>query len=294
MTLRCFRSRTRSSRTAVTLTLAALFVASWLHAQSLDPMLRDFRLNGDYILVVDGKATEAEIYYSEQAGALLIMSSAFASPVLIRPRPGTAETVSIMKIAKKDNGTADLLTGAISSAPSPIQMTGDSVRFTADKKTAELQVKPPLLGYHSVYEVVAHNPEYKVGAQNYAPNSSAIASLRKEAQPVKVVIFYGSWCPHCRLMVPHAVKDEQLLRNTSVSFQYFGVSRNFGIETEVQKNKITAVPTGIIYLGGKEIGRIEGASWDAPEVAVVDALATHAAAAALHNPASKSNKGKGK
>jgi thiol-disulfide isomerase/thioredoxin len=294
MTLRFPRCQPRTSRRAIVLVLAALLGVSWVHAQTLDPMLRDFRLTGDYILVVDGKPAEAEIYYSEQAGALLIMASAFPSPVLIRIRPGTSETLSVMKVAKKDNGTADLLTNAASSAPVPIQMLGDSVRFTADKKTGELQAKPPLLGYHSVYEVVAHNPEYKVGAQNYAPNTSAIASLRKETQPVKLLVFYGSWCPHCRLMVPHAVKDEQLLRNTNVTFQYFGVSRNFGADPEPQKNKITAVPTGIIYLGGKEIGRIEGASWDAPEVALVDALATHAAAAALHNQGSKPNKGKGR
>jgi thiol-disulfide isomerase/thioredoxin len=242
-----------------------------------DNVLRDFQRIGDYVLVINGKQVPAEIYQSQRAAAILIISSSFPSPVLLSPGTGRAETVNLMKIAKKPDGSIDLLSDAALAPQGAIDIQDEEVHFKADGISAVLATAPPLLGLHRVDEVTAHNPEYLPRAAAYHPNANAVAALKKERRPVTVRIFYGSWCPHCREMVPHAIKLEQLLKGGRIRFEYFGLPTGFGKEPAAQQNKIKAVPTGIVYANGKEIGRINGNGWLAPETTLVDIFSGKAA-----------------
>jgi thiol-disulfide isomerase/thioredoxin len=234
--------------------------------------MRDFQRISDYVLSVNGKDVPSEIYQSQSAAALLVLSSALPSPVLLSPGRGDAETVNLMKVAKKPDGSIDLLAGAVLAAQGPIEFQDEEVGFKADGKTALLKPTPPLLGMHRADEVTAHNPEYVPRAAAYTPNPQAVAALRKELRPVTVRIFFGSWCPHCREMVPHAIKLEQQLKGTNVHFEYFGLPPRFGNESAARNNAISGVPTGIVYVGGKEIGRLVGNTWLSPETTLVTIL----------------------
>jgi len=44
-------------------------------------------------------------------------------------------------------------------------------------------------------------------------------------------------------------------------------------DVEAKRANIHGVPTGIVYIAGREIGRIEGGRWDSPETALRDLLA---------------------
>ena len=74
------------------------------------------------------------------------------------------------------------------------------------------------------------------------------------------------------------VKLEQLLRGSKIRFEYFGLPPNFGSDPPAVQNKIKAVPTGIVYLGGKEgkegkeIGRIADNAWTSPETTLAAIL----------------------
>ena len=111
-----------------------------------DNVLREFRPTGDYILVVGGKEVPAEIYQSERAAAILVVSSAFSSPVLLEPRTSMAETVSVMKVAKQPDGSIDLLADAVLAPQGQLQLTEEAVSFTAEGHAAALKPRPPLLG----------------------------------------------------------------------------------------------------------------------------------------------------
>jgi thiol-disulfide isomerase/thioredoxin len=246
-----------------------------------DNVLREFRPSGDYILVVGGKEVQADIYQSERAAAILVLSSAFPSPVLLEPRTGMAETVSVMKVAKQADGSIDLLADAVLAPQGQIQLAEDAVNFSAEGRSGSLKPKPPLLGPRRAPEVVQHNPEYTTGIRAYKTNARALAELKKEKRPVQVRIYYGSWCPHCRQMVPHALKVEQELKGSpsTVHFEYWGLPQQFGNDPEAKKMGVKAVPTAVIYLGGKEAGRITGTEWEAPETALTGVLSGHPVAA---------------
>lgn len=237
-----------------------------------DHVLRDFQRTGDYVLVINGKQVPAEIYQSQRAAAILVLSSSFLSPVLLAPGLGVAQTVNLMKVQKKPDGTIDLLSDAVLSTQGALDIQDEEVHFKADGISAALVTTPPLLGLRRVDEVTAHNPEYLPRAASYAPNPQAVAALKKEQRPVTVRIFYGSWCPHCREMVPHAIKLEQLLKGSKIRFEYFGLPQRFGTDPPAVQHNIKAVPTGIVYLGGKEIGRIADNAWTAPETTLVAVL----------------------
>jgi thiol-disulfide isomerase/thioredoxin len=237
-----------------------------------DHVLRDFEPIGDYVLMINGKQVPAEIYLSQRAAAILVMSSAFLSPVLLTPGLGVAQTVNLMKVQKKPDGSVDLLSDAVLSTQGALDVQDEGVHFKADGISATLATTPPLLGLRRAEEVTAHNPEYLPRAASYTPNPQAVAALKKEPRPVTVRIFYGSWCPHCREIVPHVIKLEQQLRGAKIHFEYFGLPPNFGKEQPAIQNNIKAVPTGIVSLGGKEIGRIADNAWTSPETALAAIL----------------------
>lgn len=251
---------------------AALRRAAWAQGVPADSVLRDFRRTGDYLLLVQGKQVPVEIYQSERAAALLILSSSLPSPALLSSGSRTAATVNLMKIQKKPDGSIDLLADAVLAPQGPIQFAGEDVNFAVDGRQATLRPQPPLLGLKRAAEVTAHNPEYETGAKSYVVNQQTIAALKKERQPVTVRVFYGSWCPHCRIMVPHALKVERELKGANIHFEYFGLPHNFNNDPEAKKMNVNSVPTGVVFVNGKEVGRIESDAWESPESALKNIL----------------------
>jgi len=78
-------------------------------------------------------------------------------------------------------------------------------------------------------------------------------------------VFFGSWCPHCRQHVPLLLKVEDEVKNPNIKFEYFGLPRDFN-DPEAKKAEVKSVPIGIVYVNGREVGRITGDGWNSPEV----------------------------
>jgi thiol-disulfide isomerase/thioredoxin len=237
-------------------------------AQSVpsDSVLRGFQPTSDYTLVVDNKPVpSAEIYQSERVPGMLILTSAFSSPVLLTPRTGAVETVNLMKVSKQKDGSVDLLADAVLAPAGTFKADKDVVSFTVQGKSASLKPRPPLLGLKTNAAVKSYLPDYVRGAKSYTPNGAAVAELRKKTAPVTVRVYFGSWCPHCRQHVPMLLRVEDEVKNPKIRFEYFGLPRDFN-NPEAKKMGINSVPTGIVYVGGKEVGRISTEGWSAPEV----------------------------
>ena len=241
-----------------------------------DAVLRDFRPNGDYVLVVDGKdVPNAEVYFSERVPAFLILTSKLSSPVLLSVRSQTAETVQLMKVAKKADGTVDLLADAALAAQGAITVGDEgTVSFTTDKHPVQLRSKPPLLGLHAAGDLRAYSPPiYVAGARSYKPDGQMIAALKRSSAPVTVRVFFGSWCPHCQHSLPQLLRVEDELKGSKVKFEYFGLPKsNLANVPEAKKFGINGVPTGIVFVNGKEAGRLIGNAWTSPETSLATIL----------------------
>ncbi|HEX5760598.1 MAG TPA: thioredoxin family protein [Thermoanaerobaculia bacterium] len=264
----------RSAALLLTMALAATLAGAGPGAAQVpsDAVLRGFQPIGDYVLAVGGKDVKAEIYQAEAVPAILVISSALTSPVLLLPRQGTVETVHIMKVAKQKDGSIDLLADAVLEPQGQFQAVGDDVSFTADGKQAQLKTKPPLLGAKSGAALRAYSPSYVRGAQTYKPNGQQIAALKKAAKPVKVRVFFGSWCPFCKQYLPYLLKVEEQLKGSKVQIEYFGLPRDLK-NPEAQRLNVRGVPVGIVYVNGREVGRISGDGWKTPEATLAKIVA---------------------
>ncbi|HEY2291347.1 MAG TPA: thioredoxin family protein [Thermoanaerobaculia bacterium] len=253
---------------------AAASLAAAAQGAPSDATLRGFQPSSDYILVVNGNPVPAaEIYKNEQVPAILILTSALPSPVLLTPRSGSVETVNLMKVAKQKDGTVDLLADAVLSPVGPFQLEGASSNptFTYQGKKVSLTPRPALRGLRKGSELLANIPEYVRNSNGYRPNAAAIAALKGDRKPVTVHVVFGSWCPHCRQLVPLMLRVENEVKNPNIKFEYYGIdfAPDGWKDPEVKRLGVKGIPTAIIYVNGVQAGRIEGATdWDAPEVAL--------------------------
>jgi thiol-disulfide isomerase/thioredoxin len=239
-----------------------------------DSFLRGFQRSGDFQLVVGGKVQPAAEIYALPSGvpAFLILSSALPSPVLLLPGEGTVQTVQLMKIKKGQDGTVDLMADAALSPQGKFEIVGENVRFKSEGRTAALQPRPSLLGLKKGADLAAYDPGYTRRAKAYKPNDKAVQQLRKVAQPVRVRVFFGSWCPHCKEHVPFLLKVEEQIKGSKVQIEYYGLAKGLA-DGDSKKFGIQSVPTGVVYRNGKEIGRLNSNDWAAPESALVALLA---------------------
>jgi thiol-disulfide isomerase/thioredoxin len=236
-----------------------------------DP-IGDFQKTADFVLEIDGKpAPDARIYNHETPPYVLIAAAALPAPVLLNLRATSAETLDPAKVTQTPDGKANLAAEAVAKAQGPYQMDNtENVRFSVDGKPVLLKPRPPLLGTQKVTDLEAYSPLYDKGAAAYKPDPAVIAELKKQPQLVLLKVYFGSWCPHCKQEVPKLVRVEKELAGSSIHIEYYGLPPGFGKDPEAQRVKVEAVPTGIVYVGGREVGRLATSSWASPETSLRD------------------------
>jgi thiol-disulfide isomerase/thioredoxin len=247
---------------------ALLFVLALpaLGQPAVDSVLKDFARTGEYLLMVNGKPAPAyEIYKNDTLPAYLILSPALPSAVLLTPRTMAVEAVPPAKVVRQKDGTVGLAADADLKPQGQFKLEGDRVVFTSDGRKGSLGPNPPLLGLQKAPALRNHSPEYVVSARGYKPNAQVLAALKKRAKPVKVKVFFGSWCPHCREHLPYLMRVEEELKGAPIQFEYYGLPQRFTNEPEAKRYRVDGVPTGIVFVDGKEVGRISRADWESPE-----------------------------
>jgi thiol-disulfide isomerase/thioredoxin len=259
-------NRFRLASSALAL-LAALPVAG--QEIPADPVFSGFVPIGDYVLTVNGAPTDADLYRSDKAGsALLIVSDAFAGPLLVSPRQRTVQSMDRAKVALRDDGSADILSDASFASQGSFRVEGDEVAFAVAGRQVRLEQKPDLVGWHEAAALLAHSPEYGYLKGQYTPSPPMVRALREVGQPIEVKIYFGSWCPYCKQMLPRLLKVAEQLDGSRIDFRFYGLPKGFGDEPEAKRLGITGVPTAVVLRGGRELGRIEGADWKIPELAL--------------------------
>lgn len=68
------------------------------------------------------------------------------------------------------------------------------------------------------------------------------------SNPVVLVEFYASWCPHCKRMMPVVEQVKELLAG-KVNVYQFDIDEN---EELSDREGVKTIPTFIIYRDGKE------------------------------------------
>jgi thiol-disulfide isomerase/thioredoxin len=269
-----------NKKTLGTLTLSALALVGWLgHSVTLEAQaafaISDFEPVG-YMAKLDGNAlADSEVFQSRAAGAFLILASDLPAPVMVKIRDGQVQTIDLMKVNRRDDGTVELLPGATLASQGPFKVSADrsGIEFSVDGRAGELLEKPPLLGHQGIAQLTEHSPEYARSAAAYTPSDPIVDKLKSQSDDIEVRVFFGSWCGACKQMVPRIIKVAERLEGSSIEFDFYGLPRGgFENDAEASRYKIEAVPTGVILRNGEEIGRVSGAGWKVPELAINNLL----------------------
>lgn len=237
-----------------------------------DPLFRDFVPTGAYTVAIDGKKAAAEVYESERARAVLVMSSELDSPVIINLRSRRVESVGFMSLARRDDGSIDLLADAEIAPIGSFAIADEGVSFAVRGKEVNLTARQSLTGRQKAAGLTEYDPSYARGAEAYEPSKALVTQLRQQAAPVRVQVFFNSKCAICKQTVPRIIKLERTLAGSKIAFDYYGVPDSYSGDAEMEKKDIHGVPTGIVYVNGKEVGRIVGAEWRMPELALKNLL----------------------
>jgi thiol-disulfide isomerase/thioredoxin len=153
---------------------------------------------------------------------------------------------------------------------------GPIVRFDANgTKIRVLRVldRPALVGEVALDELLADRAEYRAAMSSYTPDETAMRAVRSYDKPVKVDIYFGTWCPHCKKYVPKILRIANDAGNSKIVFNPVGVPKNFGTEKGPWwGKKIQTIPTVIISQNGKEITRLSTHDSALPEIELAGIL----------------------
>jgi thiol-disulfide isomerase/thioredoxin len=213
--------------------------------------------------VVQGSSTYRSI---DPPAAFLVQSSPFGRPVFITTGPLTARLLDPKRISR-DATDSDLIrvdTGGSQEDFLSVRLQGPNLTVERDGVTMTLKEGPPLLGDRTLEELIEALPEYRRDAARYAPDAAAVEKIRRVKQPTELLVFFGSWCPHCALAVPRLVRVLQEVEGGPIAVTFHGVPRD-GSDPMMEDLGVTGLPTVIVRRNSKQVARMEGEEWVAPE-----------------------------
>lgn len=276
-----FGDHARSTgRVSVMVVVLMLSASAIVEAQATlpDSPIQGFYPIGDYVLDIDGvPAEEAQFHIAEHIPAIMLQTPELPSIVLLLPGSGMVMTVPAVNLSKRPNGTIDLALDSIANQGS-LQILASWVVLKVGGRELTLKEKPWLLAQQDMAALQSHNPEYVWRANAYTPNHEVIEQLRKQPADVQVRIFFGSWCPFCKRHVPLMIKVAKELSGSRIQIDYYGLPRGWNRHPVAGPLEIRNVPTAIVYVAGKEVGRISGNQWTSPELALNEILQQQAQA----------------
>ncbi|MFO7614472.1 MAG: thioredoxin family protein [Bacteroidales bacterium] len=93
--------------------------------------------------------------------------------------------------------------------------------------------------------------------RNYKPDKAVIRQLRKLDKDADITIVLGTWCSDAEKQVPRFLKILDRIKFNKQRITMICVDRDKKVEgIDIQKLDIQRIPTFIVYVKGREAGRI--------------------------------------
>jgi hypothetical protein len=106
--------------------------------------------------------------------------------------------------------------------------------------------------------ILAAVPEWESDLAVYQPKAEALAALKNASEPVLVETYFGTWCSDSRAHVPALFKILDMADNPLLQAAYTALPRDKAGRSRFipEGRAIDKLPTFLVFLNGKEIGRI--------------------------------------
>jgi thiol-disulfide isomerase/thioredoxin len=255
--------------------LALLSLAMAAPARAADLLCRP---TYDFSVEVDGNYPPGACFYrSDAPGKWFIDIPATRDGLLMDMQARKIYAVPRDRIVAADDGKLkvkdDLPAGSTAYA---FSLDGAVVQFqTADRKVRILPVtmRPPIIGHTTIATLESDRPEYREGIRDYIPEKASVATIAKYAKPVEIEAYFATWCPHCKEYMPKFIRVVKDANNPKVKLDLVGVPKGFSKEPGPWQGKnLTAVPTIIVKVEGREITRMGARPDSQPEIELAGIL----------------------
>src|SRR5262245_42558460 len=245
--------------------LRAAFAAGALFVSLVAALAEDrgMKPSYDFVVDIDGVVDKAWKMMSPPnlKTRMLLVSPLGDQALLVSISDKSVRPVDRMMIKNNPDGSADILAGGVPATRIiPLVASGAGASFAVDARTFTLNPRPPLLGPHTVQDLVTDRPSLGDGLNRYRPEAAAVSYRQSSDTPTEVEGFFGSWRPVCEACVPKFLKAVQEAGSTKIQVSLIGVSRDFNTDQNLAKAKGSrGLPTFIIRQNGIEVGRLVGA-----------------------------------
>ena len=114
-----------------------------------------------------------------------------------------------------------------------------------------------LTGWVSEADLFEAAPSYETDYLDYEPNEKAVAIIAAFDRQLEILVFLGTWCPDCSREIPKFLKTMELAQNANITLKMLALDRSKKDRAGVaEKHGIERIPTFILFVEGREIGRL--------------------------------------
>jgi thiol-disulfide isomerase/thioredoxin len=126
--------------------------------------------------------------------------------------------------------------------------------------SAFVSAYPPadLTGPVTRSQILAAVPDWEAVMAVYQPKPEAIETLKRTGEPVLIETYFGTWCSDSKAHVPALFKVLDAADNPLFQPSYTAVPRDKAERARFipEGRAIDKLPTFIIFMNGREVGRI--------------------------------------
>jgi len=223
----------------------------------------------DWSLEIEGVLSLDSLFFKEATSdRLLILPAGSADGALLdqtgrKITPFRRDQVSVDPAGEN----ARLAPGAVEGRPSSpytLDTQRGTVIFHLGSRRMKIVTRAPLQGPATTDEIFKHTPAYRKGMEAYRPEQASVQAIKGHRGAVTIEVFFGTWCPHCKIVVPQFMKTMSEAGSRDLKVSYIGVPRRFDQWPESRSKGVRGLPTIIFYRDGREFGRIPGGAEEAP------------------------------
>ncbi len=258
--------------------LAALIAAPLAAAESADsPPTQpiEFLLTGHFQLRIHGeKDPDAKIYVATGQATVLVLSDRLRRPVLLTAREKTAQALEPEALTPDPKDSDRLVVDPSRTLGQPLvaKVSGGRLSFVAAGKRVIIEPADPWLGDATAEEILARLPEQRRAARVYTPRLGQMRLLARNERQLRMLVFLGSWCPHCERLIPRLIRVLEDLGDKAPEATFHLVPRSIVDDLTARQYGVEGVPTVILFEGDEEIARLTGDELKRPELSLARVL----------------------
>lgn len=217
-----------------------------------------WKMASGYEVVLDPYVeVECRVFQSPDYRGLLLLATQTDVAFLLDLSTRRVSTLPSSDVTPRVNGL--ILPNDVALTPAgTFEQRGADLWFRVGEGSVLISPQPPLVGEVTLEKLLQVKKEYAATAQAYTPEPTALATIRGCSRPTQIVVFFGTWCPHCRKYMPAFLRTMELARNPRFAVRYFAVDEEFtNPHDEIWKYDAHVAPTIILLRDGRELGRIK-------------------------------------